>query len=79
MVVKPEDEGQADVGIVGIGVMGRNLALNILDRGFTLAIWNYETEWSEAFLKEHRPKYGDNKVFAGKTYEDFAKLLKKTT
>lgn len=77
MVVKPEDEGQADVGIVGIGVMGRNLALNILDRGFTLAIWNYETEWSEAFLKEHRPKYGDNKVFAGKTYEDFAKLLKK--
>jgi len=77
MIVKPEHEGSADVGIVGIGVMGRNLALNFLDRGFTLAIWNYETEWAEAFLKEHRPKYGDNKVLAGKTYEDFSKLLKK--
>ena len=28
---------QADIGVLGLGVMGRNLALNILDRGFAIA------------------------------------------
>jgi len=77
LVVKPEFVGQADVGIVGLGTMGKNLAINILDKGFTLAIFNNSFEKSEAFLSEFRPKYGDTKVFGGKTYEDFAKLLKK--
>ena len=29
-------EGQADIGVVGLGVMGRNLAANIRDRGFAV-------------------------------------------
>ena len=28
---------EADIGVLGLGVMGRNLALNIADRGFTVA------------------------------------------
>ena len=27
--------GPADIGVIGLGVMGRNLALNMVDRGFT--------------------------------------------
>jgi 6-phosphogluconate dehydrogenase len=34
MEVTPEKVGTADVGIVGIGTMGSNLALNMLDREF---------------------------------------------
>ena len=30
----------ADIGVIGLGVMGRNLALNIADRGFTVAVYN---------------------------------------
>jgi 6-phosphogluconate dehydrogenase len=29
-----------DIGVVGLAVMGRNLALNIADRGFGVAVFN---------------------------------------
>src|SRR5258708_6447953 len=40
-------------GIIGLGTMGRNLALNIEEHGFPVAVWNLETEWTDAFLKDH--------------------------
>jgi 6-phosphogluconate dehydrogenase len=39
--------------IVGLGTMGRNLALNIEEHGFPVVVWNLETEWTDAFVKEH--------------------------
>jgi len=75
--VTPEKVGKADVGIVGIGVMGSNLALNLLDKGFTVAIWNLETEVAVKFIGDHGPKFGESKILAAETYEDFAKLLAK--
>ena len=43
----------AHIGVVGLGTMGRNLALNIESRGFRVAVWNRETEWTTAFMQEH--------------------------
>ena len=40
-------------GIVGLGTMGRNLALNIESHGFGVAVWNLETEWIGDFLNAH--------------------------
>ena len=40
--------------IVGLGTMGRNLALNIESRGFPVAVWNLETDWTTAFLRDHQ-------------------------
>jgi 6-phosphogluconate dehydrogenase len=40
-------------GVVGLGTMGRNLALNIEEHGFPVAVWNLETEWTDAFLRDH--------------------------
>ena len=34
---------KADFGMIGLAVMGRNLALNIEDHGFQVAVWNLET------------------------------------
>lgn len=31
---------QADIGLIGLGVMGQNLALNMADHGFTVAVFN---------------------------------------
>ena len=31
---------QADIGLIGLGVMGQNLALNMADNGFTVAVFN---------------------------------------
>ena len=43
----------AHIGVVGLGTMGRNLALNIESRGFRVAVWNRETEWTTDFIREH--------------------------
>src|SRR5215210_4362260 len=40
-------------GIIGLGTMGRNLALNVESRGFRVAVWNLESEWVTDFVKEH--------------------------
>jgi len=37
-------EEKADIGIVGLGVMGSNLALNLADHGFRVALWNRSPE-----------------------------------
>ena len=34
----------ADIGVIGLAVMGRNLILNMNDHGFTVAAYNRTTE-----------------------------------
>jgi 6-phosphogluconate dehydrogenase len=43
----------AAFGMIGLGTMGRNLALNIESRGFSVAVWNLETDWTDAFVRDH--------------------------
>ena len=44
----------AQFGIIGLGTMGRNLALNFESRGYHVAVWNLETEWIDEFLHAHQ-------------------------
>lgn len=41
---------QADIGLCGLGVMGRNLVLNLADHGHTVAVYNRTTEKTRAFV-----------------------------
>ena len=41
---------QADIGLVGLGVMGANLALNIADNGYKVAVFNRTAKNTEAFI-----------------------------
>jgi 6-phosphogluconate dehydrogenase (decarboxylating) len=38
------------IGMIGVGVMGRNLAWNIADHGYTVAAWNREREMLDEVL-----------------------------
>ncbi|MEN8234523.1 MAG: decarboxylating NADP(+)-dependent phosphogluconate dehydrogenase [Actinomycetota bacterium] len=40
----------ADIGLVGLAVMGRNLALNLADHGLTVAVYNRSHERTDEFL-----------------------------
>ncbi len=40
-------------GIIGLGTMGRNLALNVESRRYRVAVWNLEPEWVKDFLEAH--------------------------
>lgn len=41
---------QADIGLIGLAVMGQNLVLNMSDHGFTVAVFNRSTDKVDAFL-----------------------------
>ena len=40
----------ADIGLVGLGVMGANLALNMAEKGYSVAVFNRTTEKTDAFV-----------------------------
>jgi len=42
---------QADIGLIGLGVMGRNLVLNMSDHGFRVAVYNRTTAKVDAFVQ----------------------------
>ena len=41
---------RADIGLIGLAVMGENLAMNMESKGFTVAVYNRSTEKVDAFL-----------------------------
>src|SRR3954469_20692521 len=52
---------QCDLGLVGLAVMGENLALNIESRGYHVAVFNRTTSKADEFMAG-RPK---GKKFVG--------------
>jgi 6-phosphogluconate dehydrogenase len=44
---------QANIGLVGLAVMGQNLVLNLSDHGFRVSVFNRTFERTEAFVAEH--------------------------
>jgi 6-phosphogluconate dehydrogenase len=61
----------ARFGIIGLGVMGQNLALNVEDHGQSVAVWNLESDWVDRFLQQN----GGRRLLGTKTLEDFAHSL----
>ncbi|MDF1479424.1 NADP-dependent phosphogluconate dehydrogenase [Leifsonia sp. H3M29-4] len=65
---------QANIGVVGLAVMGSNLARNLASReGNTVAIFNRTYERTQTLLDEH-PEAG---FVPAKTYQEFADSLSK--
>src|SRR5947209_7526977 len=65
---------QCDIGIIGLAVMGENLALNLESKGFSVAVFNRTTEVTEKFAAG-RAK-GKN-IQPTRTMEEFVAALKK--
>jgi 6-phosphogluconate dehydrogenase len=64
---------KAQVGMIGLGVMGANLAQNIERNGWPVAVFNREVEWVGDFVKRHEGK----KFYGAKSWEDFVKSLER--
>ena len=47
------DTSPCDVGLIGLGVMGRNIVLNLADHGYRVAVYNRTTSATTEFLAEH--------------------------
>ena len=65
---------QADIGLVGLAVMGQNLVLNMESRGYTVAVYNRTAERTRKFMEQ---RAGGKKIVAGYGIEEFLGALKK--
>ena len=46
-------EELSEIGLIGLAVMGQNLALNIADHGFAISVYNRTTSKTDAFVAEN--------------------------
>jgi len=65
---------QADIGLIGLAVMGQNLVLNMNDHGYTVAVFNRTVSKVDDFMKG--PAKGTN-VIPCKTLNEFIQKLKR--
>ncbi len=63
----------AAFGVIGLGVMGQNLALNVEEHGFPVAVWNREPDAIDKFLAANSGK----KLSGHKELAAFVKALER--
>jgi 6-phosphogluconate dehydrogenase len=68
-------KSHSDIGLIGLAVMGQNLALNIADHGFQISVYNRTTEKTDKFVAENPNTPGG--VVSTKTLQEFVASLAK--
>jgi 6-phosphogluconate dehydrogenase len=63
----------AKIGLIGLGVMGQNLALNIERNGFPIAVYDREAPVLDAFIARERGK----QILGAHSPEEFVRLLER--
>ncbi len=57
-------DATADIGLIGLAVMGQNLVLNMDDHGFTVAVYNRTTSKVDDFFGQRGQRHqGDRHAF----------------
>ncbi len=64
----------ADIGLIGLAVMGQNLALNISDHGYRVAVFNRTTSKVTRFLENEA---ADSDIIGAYNPEEFVKSIKR--
>lgn len=65
---------QADIGLIGLAVMGQNLALNMNDHGYVVTVFNRTASKVDEFMQG--PAKG-SKIIGAHNLEEFIKSLKR--
>jgi 6-phosphogluconate dehydrogenase len=68
----------ADIGLVGLAVMGQNLALNIADHGYTIAVFNRNPDKTREFVaqcKQNEPAH--ERVVGCTEIAEFVRTIKR--
>ena len=63
---------QQSFGVIGLAVMGENLALNVERNGFPIAVYNRTPEKTDAFM---HTRAQDRNVKAAYSIEEFVKAM----
>jgi len=69
---------QADIGLIGLAVMGQNLALNIADHGYTIAVYNRSPEKTREFISQaERDEPSFPRLIGKESLEEFVAAIKR--
>jgi 6-phosphogluconate dehydrogenase len=60
-----------NIGMIGLGVMGKNLALNIESRGFTVSVYDPWTDRVDEFVNS----LSGEKITGTRSIEEFTQSL----
>ena len=66
-------KSHSDIGLVGLAVMGQNLALNIADHGFQISVYNRTTATTDKFVAENPDTPGG--LIGAQSLESFVQSL----
>lgn len=66
--------GKADIGLVGLAVMGENLVMNMESKGFTVAVYNRTLDKVTSFIEARAQ---DLNIIGTYSLEELADTLKK--
>ena len=67
----------ADIGLIGLAVMGSNLALNIADNGYTVAVHNRTASKIDDFMVTAKEQGLDGKVVPEADIKAFIRSVKR--
>ena len=65
---------QAEIGLIGLAVMGQNLVLNFSDHGYSVAVYNRTTSRVDEFLEGEAK---DKNIIGSHTIKEFCETLKR--
>jgi len=72
------EQKTADVGLIGLAVMGQNLVLNMADHGYNVAVYNRTTSTMQAFVDTAvKEEPSGDRLIGCETLEDFVKAIKR--
>ena len=66
---------EADIGLIGLAVMGQNLVLNMNDHGYKVAVYNRTTSKVDEFMNDAAK--GRKTIFPSHSLDEFVAKLKK--
>lgn len=64
---------KADIGLIGLAVMGQNLVLNMESKGYAVAVYNRTAERTREFIEG--PAKGKERIIPAYTLEEFVAYL----
>ncbi len=65
---------KADIGVIGLAVMGQNLVLNLESRGYTVTVFNRTTERTQEFVRD---RCQGKRILGTTSLESFVESLAK--
>ena len=73
-----QDKVLCDIGFIGLGVMGHNLVLNLVDNGFSVAVFDLCVEKIERIIKQDQTENttGTARVYAASSFSELLTQLK---